>query len=653
VKRSIIAAAILGLAFAGWTWRERRAANDGACEILSRFRKGSLEPSPEEVLALRELSLAPYAVRRAALVNLYSTSCPSVAFIFRDHLYIAATRLDAPTLRRLAPVLPGGYGRSLAYEADAGAALDSLASHRPTRIDAENRWAEANWVDNLKSVADRLPNRRAEIEEEWIVPRLFTSPPLRQRPDFISYLSDETRRRHIPEIRDSLWEAARSSDSGARGLATEQAIALADLIGDTYGGYITDAVIAWPWSVSGAFGQRERDAQLLGTLVSRFRPRLAARLLQEALGRAHSTPSPQLDDRHPLHSFNIRHHGKLIQSFVQGLDGDALTSAKRVLLPQWLAETEWVRVGSLARAIAGCAPAMDESERVAVLRHAIRYYEAAPDTQRLLELQILIARILPSLPLLFAAERTKAQEILAEAFDPFDLERLVAAFADEPLAGWSADLGFELLIRWVDLHHLFLESPPNLEPARALCRALPRSHRQRTAEEMVAALQKRAGNVAAVQAAACLSELAPGAAALEAALEIVTDSLARLPDDLPSSQARSAALRALAILAQESSDPLRRSQILQLALDASATVVQPACAELAALASGDDVESIARIIRMPNCSRMDRSRVLMDLAERLGMPRDAFGRPRITSAMLPTFDEDLVRVAHWLEGLGL
>ena len=166
---------------------------------------------------------------------------------------------------------------------------------------------------------------------------------------------------------------------------------------------------------------------------------------------------------------------------------------------------------------------------------------------------------------------------------------------------------------------------------------------------MIAVLRSRSGDVATVQAAACLVQLNPDDDALDDALQIAMDLLGHSL----SSGEKSSTIRALALLARASPSRPRRRQILQTVIEHSADVFQPACADLGALALADDLGSIGRILRMPNCSQMDRSRVLIDLSKQLGLPRDAFGRPRITSGAFATFDEDLVRVTLWLEAQGL
>ncbi|MCB1019333.1 MAG: hypothetical protein KDC27_05360 [Acidobacteria bacterium] len=651
MKVLAIVAAALGVAFAAWSLNERRLAAETACAILQRFQKGSVEPRPDEALALYELSRCPYAVRRSALASLGSAAdCPSAASGFLGRIYLAATGLRVADLKLLEKDIGNGVSPVFDYETDSNKTLDHLISRRHVLSQPDQGPQRRDWLYRLAFVAERLPERHAEVERDWILPRLFADPYLRRYPDFIRDLSADTRRRHLPEIREALWSAARSGDDRGRFLAAEQTLALGDEVGDEYGGFVTDAILAWPESI-GPYTQG-RYAKLTGALVARFRPLSAGPLVRRQLELLPSEPPNESESvsGRSMYGVAVHEHGSTLGALVDGFEGASLASAKVELLSYWLAEDDPVQLEALALAVRRCAPAMGASERAAVLRHALRArsgFAKLPTTQ---DLFALIARVLSGAPV-DLRQRSEAEAVLSEAGSLAHLDLVAEALASEPFDGPSADFGQKVLMWMVNQTTPVMDASRRVEGVRRLCRALPESRRGLLRMEMAALNRKLAARSSAVSAAACLAELDPPAEVAQEAVEIHLRVLRSLPESLEMSEQRSATSRALVLVARKAPTASRRAA-LQAGLDGSVAVVAPACAELAELA-GDDRTAIARILRMPNCSRLDRSEILRGLADRLGLPQNTFGRAGPTVAGVPDFDPDWIRVALWLEAEGL
>ena len=135
------------------------------------------------------------------------------------------------------------------------------------------------------------------IEESLIWPRVIRS----REPDFVSYLSNETRERHIPEIREGLLRLARAGDPG--GTVVKQAAALARLLGPETAAKVVQAAggAGWFRVYIEAMAKGDLDHEFLAGLIS-----TGAEC-----------------------------------AFDWQLDGQALQSAQRILLDRWLREVDW------------------------------------------------------------------------------------------------------------------------------------------------------------------------------------------------------------------------------------------------------------------------------------------------------------------------
>ena len=185
------------------------------------------------------------------------------------------------------------------------------------------------------------------------------------------------------------------------------------------------------------------------------------------------------------------------------------------------------------------------------------------------------------------------------------------------------------------------------EIARDTCRSLPAEARARWKTLVFAKLANPDVTTNIATIASCLE----GLGATYAELREAQDAAVRIFESDADAPTRNASLWAMQLLGEADPSEQRRAELLDVAMRGLEDIPYPRCGDLAALAPKDDLAAFARIIRLPTCGSVERSRAVEALARAQGLPLEHLGGWD-GPASEPFFQADPTPVAVWLAERG-
>lgn len=505
-------------------------------------------------------------------------------------------------------------------------------------------WRDHWRLERFQAIAYRMPARRTEIENDYVWPILLAQYKQGRLPNFVDYLSPETRRPRASFIANALVSA--TSDETEHADVAQQALLLDGLIGNGAVGRITETLLARELIATEPSWSRRRLRGFLARLVNRYEPDLAVWETRRSI-RLLQADSFHLDSSGKRTIWDRRDE---LKSFVEELRGEHREAACAVVLEAWLTtspEGDWA---SLESVVELCVETWDNDELEAALAVAVQVYEDQgyrwEFTQTAGPMLVRLGSHAPPgvLSIFRRSLRTRTDNQLAR------LRRTARAIAKQQPRSDGHQLAAEVALLLADepLTESF-DVKIITDVLQNLCGVMEGTPRNELAEALHRRLSEDNIDYRVYPRAACLAALRPSSQPL---FDLQAVLLAAL-DNAQDEWTRNWAVLALVTLAQDDENAARRAAALKTALANTRNLPHPRCDLLTRLVPQGDLSTFARILRLPTCSSYERRLMVGQLAERHGLPIEAFARPFVNVSLDIGYKVDPVRVALWLDERGL